>query len=140
MLLCGFVCGWPYGLAVGFITPLLRSFLLGAPPLLTALIMAFELAVYGLMTGVLYQLLPKKKIHLYSTLIIAMIGGRIVWGIVSYIIYGIQGTGFTWQAFISGAVLTVWPAILIQIVLIPAIIMALKRTKVLEREKEAITT
>ena len=133
VMLCGFICGWPWGLAVGFITPLLRFLLLGAPPILTAVPMAFELAVYGLLTGVLYRLLPKKKMHLYSTLIIAMICGRIVWGIVKYIVLGIEGTGFTMQEFVSGAVLTVWPAILIQIVLIPAIMMALERTRVLDK-------
>ena len=133
VLLCGFICGWPYGLAVGFITPLLRCLLLGAPPLMTAIPMAFELAVYGILTGIFYRLLPKKKIHLYSTLVIAMVCGRIVWGIAKYIILGIQGTAFTWQAFITGAVLTVWPAIIIQIVLIPAIMMALERTNALDR-------
>ena len=33
VLLCGFICGWPWGLAVGFIAPLLRSAVLGMPPL-----------------------------------------------------------------------------------------------------------
>ena len=31
ILLCGLICGWKYGAAVGFITPLLRSFLFGIP-------------------------------------------------------------------------------------------------------------
>ncbi|MFQ6976237.1 MAG: ECF transporter S component [Oscillibacter sp.] len=31
-LLCGFMCGWPWGLAVGFISPLLRS-MSGMPPI-----------------------------------------------------------------------------------------------------------
>ena len=29
VLLCGFICGWPWGLAVGFIAPLFRSVTLG---------------------------------------------------------------------------------------------------------------
>ncbi len=33
VLLCGFLCGWPWGLAVGFIAPLLRSVLFGMPVL-----------------------------------------------------------------------------------------------------------
>ena len=32
VLLCGFVCGWPWGLAVGLIAPLLRHLLFGMPP------------------------------------------------------------------------------------------------------------
>ena len=47
-LLCGFVCGWPYGLAVGLIAPVLRSALFGMPPMYpTAVAMALELAAYG---------------------------------------------------------------------------------------------
>jgi len=39
-LLCGFVCGWPWGLAVGFVSPLLRSLLFGMPTAYTAAAMA----------------------------------------------------------------------------------------------------
>ncbi len=61
VLICGFVCGWPYGLAVGFVAPLLRSFTLGMPPFFpTAVAMAFELAAYGAITGICYKKLPKE--------------------------------------------------------------------------------
>ena len=33
VLLCGFMCGWPWGMAVGFIAPLLRSVTFGMPKL-----------------------------------------------------------------------------------------------------------
>lgn len=50
VLICGFVLGGPMGLIVGFITPLLRSLLIGMPPMFpTAVAMAFELAAYGLL-------------------------------------------------------------------------------------------
>ena len=42
VLLCGMICGWPYGLAVGFLTPLLRSVLFGMPAIYPqAVAMAF---------------------------------------------------------------------------------------------------
>ena len=45
VLLCGMVCGWPYGLAVGAVMPLLRGLLFGMPVLYpTGIGMAFELA------------------------------------------------------------------------------------------------
>mgnify|MGYP000369900716 CR=1 FL=1 len=45
ILLCGFVLGGPWGLAVGFIAPLVRSVLFGMPPMFPiAIAMAFELA------------------------------------------------------------------------------------------------
>lgn len=45
VLLCGFLCGGPWGALVGFIAPLMRSVLTGGfPPMFpTALAMAFEL-------------------------------------------------------------------------------------------------
>ena len=60
VLLCGFFCGAPWGLAVGFIAPLFRSVIFGMPPMFpTALCMAFELAAYGLVSGFMYRLMPK---------------------------------------------------------------------------------
>ena len=56
ILLCGFVLGGPWGLAVGFIAPLVRSVLFGMPPMFPiAISMAFELAAYGLVSGVLWR-------------------------------------------------------------------------------------
>ena len=81
VLLCGFVCGWPWGLAVGAVAPLLRSVIFGMPPMYpTALCMAFELATYGVVAGLMYRALPKKKSNIYVSLIVAMIAGRLVWG------------------------------------------------------------
>lgn len=135
VLLCGFICGWKYGTAVGFITPLLRSLLFAMPPMFPyAVTMAFELATYGLLAGLFYQLFPKKIGFLFVDLILAMIGGRIVWGIAAYLFYGLGGTALTWQMFISGAVINAWPGIVIQIILIPVLMIALRRTKVLNTE------
>ena len=54
VLLCGMVCGWPYGLAVGAVMPLLRGLLFGMPVLYpTGIGMAFELAAYGAVIGLL---------------------------------------------------------------------------------------
>lgn len=79
-LLCGFVCGWPWGLAVGFISPLLRSVLFGMPDMFpTAVAMAFELAAYGAASGLLYRVLPKKIGSIYAALVLSMIAGRLVW-------------------------------------------------------------
>ena len=81
-LVCGFVCGWPWGLAVGFILPLLRSLIFGMPPLApTALAMAFEMAAYGAVAGVAYERLAKKPANVYVALIIALLAGRLVWGL-----------------------------------------------------------
>lgn len=130
ILLCGFLCGWQYGLIVGFITPVLRSFLFAMPPMYPhAVSMAFELATYGFLSGFLYQHSRWKCIFsLIRSLLAAMIGGRIVWGAVQVILSGVSGEVFTWQLFLSSAFLTALPGIILQLVLIPAIMLALDKT------------
>lgn len=136
VLLCGFVCGWKYGLLVGFITPLFRSMLFGMPPFLTALGMAFELAAYGASTGILYHRLARSKARIYTSLIVSMILGRIVWGLVSLVIYGIGGNAFTWQIFLAGSLLNAIPGIILQLVAIPMIILAFEKTGVVTIHEE----
>ena len=132
VLICGFVCGWKYGLAVGFIVPILRSFTFGMPPLMTAIGMAFELATYGAITGFLYKKLPKSKITIYASLLMAMVAGRVVWGVVSIVIYGVAGNPFSWQMFVGGALLNAIPGIILQVVLIPILVMSLEKAGVMK--------
>lgn len=130
VLLCGFLCGWRYGLAVGFLLPLLRSAALTTPPMFpTAIAMAFELGAYGFLTGWLYARSRWQCVFaLYRCLIAAMTGGRIVWAVVRVILSGVSGQAFTWQMFLSGALLTAIPGIVLQLVFIPAVMAALDRT------------
>ncbi len=128
VLLCGFMCGWPWGLAVGFIAPPLRSAVFGMPPMFPqAAAMAFELAVYGSMSGWLYRMLPKKPGFVYVVLILSMIAGRIVWGAMRFLLAGLSGTPFTWELFVSGAVLEAVPGIIMHLILIPALVIAMNR-------------
>ena len=128
VLLCGFLCGWSWGLTVGFAAPLLRSLTLGVPLFFPqAVAMAFELAAYGAVAGFLYQWLGKKGRHLYTSLLIAMVVGRLVWGSAMVICMGLGGAHFGWLAFWSGAVLQAIPGIISQIVLIPILVRACER-------------
>ncbi len=136
VLLCGFVCGVPYGLIVGFVAPLLRSVTLGIPHLFpTATAMAFELAMYGLMAGILYKYLPKKKPFIYVSLLGAMVVGRIVWGAVMFCIMSFDSANFGFAAFWAGAVVNAIPGIIAQIILIPALIMILEKAKIMPDKK-----
>lgn len=128
-LLCGFICGPFWGAAVGFIAPLLRTITLHMPPLMSAIVMAFELAAYGFFTGLLNRLLPKKPQFIYVSLIGAMIAGRIVWGIAQFFLLMAQHKGFTFSAFIAGAVTGSVPGIICHIILIPPIVMALSKAR-----------
>ena len=127
-LLCGFMCGWPWGLAVGFIAPLLRSVVFGMPVLFPgAVAMAFELAVYGGTAGFLCQKLPRGLGMTYAVLLISMIAGRVVWGAARVILAGLSGSAFTWALFLAGAVTNAVPGIILQLVLIPVLVAALER-------------
>ena len=128
VLLCGFLCGWPWGLAAGFIAPLLRSVLFGMPVLFpSAVAMAFELAVYGTVSGWLYHAMPKIRGKVYVVLVIAMIAGRIMWGCVQMILSGLIHSEFTPALFLAGAVTNAIPGIVLHIVLIPAVVIAMER-------------
>ena len=128
VLLCGFFCGPWYAMAVGFIAPLLRLMLFGTPPLIPAgAVMCCELAGYGLVAGVLYRRLPRKKPYIYVSLVSAMLVGRIIWGVGRTILYGLGKSDFGWAAFLSGAFLNAIPGIVVQIVLIPILVMALDK-------------
>lgn len=131
---CGLICGWQYGLIIGFVTPLLRSSLLGMPPLFpTASAMAFELAAYGFFSGLFYKLFRKKDVvSLYASLLLAMVLGRGVWGFVQYVQLSFTGSPLTWPVFVSSAFLTAFPGILLQLVLIPAVMLALGKAGFIE--------
>ena len=133
ILLCGFLCGWSWGLAVGFIAPLFRSLTLGMPPLFpTALCMAFELAAYGAIAGLMHKHLPKKKPYIYCSLLVAMIVGRLVWGAAMFVCLGLGGGAFTFGAFIAGAFTNAIPGIIVQLALIPILVMLLDDPKALK--------
>ena len=133
VLLCAYICGYRWAAAVGFISPLLRYAIFGMPPIMPAGVsMAFELLTYGLVAGLLYEKLKKNTLNRYVSLIISMISGRVVWGIARLIISGVTGTEFTWQLFIGGAVLQAVPGIILHILLIPIIVMALRRAKLID--------
>ena len=119
---------------MGLIAPPLRYLLLSMPPIFPAgLAMSFEMAVYGLVAGLLYIKLPKKTGYIYLSLVISMLSGRIVWGTVRAILSGVSGSPFTWAAFLAGAFTTAVPGIIVHIVLIPVLVLALQKAKLISR-------
>lgn len=116
--LCGMICGWQYGAIIGFIMPLLRFALFNMPPIFpTGIAMAFELATYGAISGLLLKKDVTNIKKIYFALIIAMIVGRISWGIVSYIL-----TQISLEIFITSGFISAIPGIIIQLLTIPFIV------------------
>ena len=133
VLLCGFICGPQYGILVGFVLPLMRSVLFGMPVMYpNAVSMAFELAAYGLISGLLFGRVKKQSVSaVYGSLIPAMLGGRIVWGIAQTVLLGLEG--FTFRMFIAGAFVNAVPGIILQLILIPAVMLALDKMNLIKR-------
>ena len=132
VLLAGFLCGPWWAMAVGLIAPGLRYLIFSVPPLMpTGLCMSFELLSYGLVSGLLYQILPRKKSSIYASLIGAMLAGRIVWGIVAVIVYGTINLPFTWTIFFTSAFLNAIPGIIVHIILIPVLVFAMQKAKII---------
>ena len=124
VFLCTYICGWQYGTSIGFILPLLRSFMFGAPVMYpTAVAMSFELCVYGLVAGVIYQKAKRRNILvIYLSMITAMVCGRVVWGLIQLLLLGIKSQVFTFEMFVLAAFINALPGILLQLILIPAIL------------------
>ena len=118
---------------VGLCAPLLRHALFRMPPFPTAYGMCLELAAYGLVAGLLYRRLPRKPGYLYCALLGAMLAGRIVYGLAMWAILGAE---YTWAAFVAGAFTGAIPGIILQIVLIPVIVLALEKTRLLDPERK----
>lgn len=134
VLLGGYLLGGIPAMAVGFIAPLLRHLLFSMPPLMTAVAMAFELAAYGLVAGLMYTKSKKTTADVYISLIAAMIAGRLVWGVVSFVIYTMAGNPFTLQIFMADAFLNAVPGIILQIILIPVLVQAMKRAGLIDKK------
>lgn len=122
IFLCGFLCSPVYALVVGFTAPILRFFLFSMPPIIPiGIAMSFELATYGVVASILY-----KKYGIYFSLVISMITGRVVWGIVMSIIAGVSSVQFGISAFIMGAFIMAIPAIILQLILVPILVNAIR--------------
>lgn len=134
VILCGFVCGPVWGMAVGAIAPILRYFIFGSPDLMPeGLVMAFQLLTFGFLAGLLYRKLEKNLFYIYVSLVTAMVGGRIVWAIVMFILIlagaasGSIGFSLVWNQTVVNSL----AGIIIQLVAIPAIVTVLKNNRLM---------
>ena len=141
VFLCGLICGARYGALLGFSLPLLRSLIFSVPVMYpTAIAVAFEMAAYGLLSGLLYSRSKRKSLFaLYSVIVAAMIVGRIVRCIAQMALLGLFGNPFVWQTFFSGVIVSSVPGIILQLIIIPAVMVAARRTAPITSRKNRAT-
>ena len=130
VLLCGLICGWPYGLVCGLLGPLLSSVTTGMPPAAMLPSMMVECATYGLVTGLAMHFVRTRSAvaDLYISLITAMLLGRVVAGVAKSLIFSPGTAPFAW---VTTSLVTGSPGIIIQLVLMPTIVFALTQAKLL---------
>ena len=131
VLLCGLICGWPYGLACGVLAPLLSSLITGMPPMAFLPSMLCELAVYGFVSGLLMRYVKTGKLlaDLYISLVGAMLLGRLVLGLLNAVLF--RAGEYSVALWTTSAFVTALPGIVIQLVVVPALVFALKKSKLI---------
>lgn len=134
VILCGLIVGPYFGLLAGLLGPLLSSFTTGMPLMAYVPVMMIELATYGLVCGLLIKIIrtPNRYFNLYAAMIPAMLIGRVLGGFVRIFLYApvlADQTLLAW--WVMSYFITSLPGIIIQLILIPAIIVALEKSKVI---------
>ena len=102
-------------------------------------VMMIELGLYGLISGLVMQFLRSGKlvIDLYAALVIAMLGGRVITGILRALIFA--GGSYSWSAWAAGYFVSCLPGIILQLILLPTIYVALERAHLLPVRYAAVS-
>ncbi len=132
VLLCGLICGWPYGFICGLLGPALSSLLTGMPPAATLPAMVVECAAYGCITGLMMRYVHTKNpaIDLYISMLTAMTAGRVLSGLAKSLIFSPGTAPFAW---VTTSLVTGIPGIVLQLVLIPLLVLTLTKAKLLPK-------
>lgn len=127
VLLCGMICGWQYGLVCGLLGPVLSGFITGMPGPAYLPTMMVELAIYGLVTGLMIRLVRTGKLvaDIYISLLTAMLAGRIVTGVVRALIF--SAGSYSFKAWATGYFVSSFPGIVLQLILIPVLYLSLQK-------------
>ncbi|UUX34729.1 ECF transporter S component [Fundicoccus culcitae] len=131
VLLCGLICGWPYGLLTGIAGPLLSSLFTGMPPMAILPQMMVELATYGVVAGLMMEYVHTGKVFadLYISLITALIAGRVVAGLTGALIFS-RGS-ITMASWVTSYFVTAFPGIVLHLAVIPPIVYMLMKANLI---------
>lgn len=127
-----FVAGLAYGpgcgLLTGALTPVLSAVLTGMPPLApmpVAQMMVFELGVYGLVAGLLSHRL---RLGVIISLLGAMLGGRLVYGLLGAFVLPLLGfSGIPVLFPLTAGLLSSIPGVVLQLVVVPVAVRLITR-------------
>ncbi len=142
VLLCGLVCGGLCGLICGIVTPLLSSLITGMPGPVMLVSMVPELAVYGLVAGLLMHLIHTRSTlaDTYISLAGSMLLGRVVGGIAKALFFLGSEQPFTISMWLTGYFVEAVPGIVCHLILVPVLVMTLSRARVIPKRYPAAET
>ena len=125
ILIAGFFLSPLVAAATGFVEPWASCFLTGMPPLPTAVLMSLELPILSAMASVLHRVL---KLNVWVSTIGAIVA-RILWDIALLATVVAPLLQLPPGAFGITAVIVGAPGIGLQLVVAPAVVLALKRAR-----------
>lgn len=131
VLMCGLLCGPWYGVLCGFLGPILSGLITGMPNTMTMISMAPELAVYGLVTGLLIEMIYTKSTlaDIYFSMIPAMLLGRVVGGCAKAMVLLYTAKSYSFAIWASAYFVETLPGTILQLVLLPMLVMTLMKAK-----------
>ena len=131
VFLCAFICGWHYAVPMAALLPLLRSLLFARPNFYPeAIAIACEMAAYALVAGLLYQRAARASMGaIYQSMVVAMVAGRVLRVAVQLALLGLGGIPFALGAVLAATVVVGLPGTVLQLIVVPAAMLMLYRTK-----------
>lgn len=124
VLLSGLLLGPGYGFCIGLLTPALSMALTGMPQMPTTVFMIAELSVYGLCGGLFYK---KAGRNLFPSLLLTQLCGRCAYALTLFVMGVLLGLEVPGVLAVATATVTGLPGILLQWLLIPAAVFAVRR-------------
>lgn len=133
VLLCGLLCGWPYGAFCGLAGPVVSFLLSGMPGAPQLVHMVPELMTYGLVTGVLYARLHTGRLYadLYLSLLPAMVLGRVVGGVCQALFYLSNAREYSLALWAGSYLVGTAPGALMQLIVLPILVVVLTRARLI---------
>lgn len=132
VLLAAYMVGGPLAMVIGAVSPVLRHSIVGFPAMDVAMPMCFELAAYGLIAGELYSHSKKRGKSIVKSLVAALVAGRFIWAVTTDYMYTAAGKQFTFDMFITDAVINAIPGIIIQLIVVSLATYYLKKNGIIK--------
>ncbi len=134
VLLCGLTCGWYFGAVCGAVAPLLSYLVSGMPVVAMLPSMTVECLIYGLVAGFLiYFIKTKYKVlNLYISLFLAMLIGRVAYGMVNYYLFGGEAA-LAPHIWLMGTFTSKLPGTILHLALVPLLYIVLLKAKLITK-------